>query len=161
MQIIKSKDDQVEIKTKNATVYIGDKVMINDIELEGTGEYEIGSISVEGVDDNVYILETEEISIGLVNFKVKVSKEVIEKLSNTSVLVARVNGEVAQAVEQVGQIEPNITFYLGEADSEAKIKSTGASCEAIEQLKFTKSDISEEGKSYFIEMKNGKTQTID
>lgn len=155
MQIKKTKKNELEIKTKKGQIIINEKVVINEVELEGSGEYEIAGISVEGVDDNIYLLNIEDIPSGLVDFKGKISKENIEKLSNVNLLIAKVNGDIEMALDQVNQIEPNIVIYTGLKEVLQKIKSGGVSLSETEDIKISKSDISDEQKAYFIES-NGK-----
>jgi len=157
MTIQKNKLGQIEIKTKKALILIGEKVKINDVDLEGAGEYEIGEVAVEGIDDDTYILQAEDISIGLVNFHRKISKEIVEKLSNTSVLIAKINGHIDEMIEQVGQIEPNIIVYIGGKDEREKLEKAGAGAELVESLKISKPDITENEKTYFIESADGET----
>lgn len=156
MQIKKTKQNELEIKTKKAQIIIDGKVIINDVELEGPGEYEIGGISVEGVDDNIYLLNIEDIPSGLVDFKEKISKENIEKLSNVDFLIAKVNGDTETALDQVNQIEPSVVVYTGEKEVLQKIKSGGVSLSETEDIKISKSDITDEQKAYFVES-NGKS----
>jgi len=152
MQISKTKNNLLEIKTKSATTLIDHKILINDVSLEGAGEYEIGEVTVEGVDDNIYVCLADEISFAIVNFKEKISKEAIEKLSSVLLLIARVDGNVATAAEQVGQIEPNITIYLGSSESRTKLKAAGITLKETESLKLGKKDLEEAGESYFVEV---------
>ncbi len=155
MQVKKNQKNQLEIKTKKGTITIGDQVYINDVDLEGPGEYEIAGISVEGVDDSIYLLNIDDIPSGLVDFKTKISKEKIEKLSDVDFLIAKVNGETEAVIDQVNQIEPKTVVYTGSEGALQKIKSSGVSLNETEELKLTKSDIAEEQKAYFIES-NGK-----
>jgi len=155
VQVKKNQKNQLEIKTKKGTITIGDQVYINDVDLEGPGEYEIAGISVEGVDDSIYLLNIEDIPSGLVDFKTKISKEKIEKLSDVDFLIAKVNGETEAVIDQVNQIEPKTVVYTGSEGALQKIKSSGVSLNETEELKLTKSDIAEEQKAYFIES-NGK-----
>jgi len=152
MQISKNKDKFLEIKTKSAVILIDHKILINDVSLEGAGEYEIGEVAVEGVDDNIYICLVDEISFAIVNFKEKISKEAIEKLSSVLLLIARVDGNVASATEQVGQIEPNVTIYTGNAESKGRLKSSSITFEETESIKLAKKDLEETGVSYFVEV---------
>jgi predicted nucleic-acid-binding protein len=156
MQIIKAKTGAVEVKTKKATILIDGVTSINDVELEGTGEYEIGEVSVEGVDDNTYIFQAEDMSVGFVNFTCKITKEVVEKLSNTDVMIIKLNGEIAEAVEQVGQAEPSAAVYLGVVEAEKKLAASGVTFEKVDSIKITKADLEGEQKAYFVEIQDAK-----
>jgi hypothetical protein len=152
MQISKTKDNLLEVKTKSAVILINHKITINDISLEGAGEYEIGEVAVEGVDDNIYICQADEISFAMVNFKEKISKEAIEKLSSVLLLIARVDGNVEAAAEQVGQIEPNLTIFTGNKESEEKLKAAGITFTDKDSLKIGKKDLEESVDANFIEV---------
>ncbi len=152
MQISKAKNGLIEIKTKAATIQIDHKIVINDVSLEGAGEYEIGEIAVEGIDDNIYICQAEEINFGMVNFIEKISKESIEKLSSVTLLFARVDQNVDAAIEQVSQIEPNLCVYLGDEASFEKLKASSVDIDKVENLKLNKKDLDEAEGSYFLEI---------
>ena len=149
MQISTTKDNHLEIKTKKAVISINDEIRINDVVLEGPGEYEIAEVSVEGVSDDIYLCQAEEIYFGLVDFKEKLSKEAIEKISNVSVLIARLNGEIEQSLEQIGQAEPNITIYLGSVGTDDKISKAGVTLDRQDSVKISKTDVDGEQKAYF------------
>ncbi len=160
MQIQTNSAGELEIKTKKATITFNHETKVNDVDLEGAGEYEIGSVSIEGVDDDIYIFQAEEIIFGSVDFKGKISKENLEKLSNTEILIVRLDGNVTEAVDQANQIEPNITIFAGSADVKSKLTTNGTVFENKEILKVSKSDIADQ-KAYFIEVKNGKEAPQD
>lgn len=153
MQFTKNKQNEVELKTKNATVIFDHRVQVNDLILEGAGEYEIGGISIEGINDNIYIFKIEEILLGAVNFKEKISKEDIEKLSNSEVLFVRLDGDVAAAVDQASQIEPKITIYSGSTEAKTKLIASGVEVLDNPNLKITRSELEEE-RAYFFNLAN-------
>lgn len=153
MQFTKNKKNEIELKTKNAVVVFDHRVQVNDIELEGAGEYEISGISIEGMNDNIYLFKLEEILLGAVNFKEKISKEDVEKLSNSEVLFVRLDGDVASAVEQASQIEPKITIYFGSGEAGSKLKASGVDASEVENLKITRSELEEE-RAYFFSLAN-------
>lgn len=156
MHITKNKDNELEITTKKALIKLGDKVFINDVELEGEGEYEVSRVAIEGVDDSIYLITAEDVQMGLVDFKGKISKEKSEKLSDVSVLVAKLNGEIGDTIDQVNQIEPSVVVFFGTEEMKAGIRSGGFSVEEVEEVKISKADIEEGQSSYFINS-NGKT----
>ena len=155
MQIQTNKSGELEIKTKKAIITFNHQTKVNNVELEGAGEYEIGGVSIEGVDDDIYIFQAEEIIFGSVNFKRKISKENLEKLSNTEVLIVRFDGNVQEAVDQANQIEPNITVYVGSKEVELKLSTSSTNFEKKEMVKVTKADIADQ-KAFFIEVTNAK-----
>ncbi len=159
MQIQKNKSGNLEIKSKKATVVFDGKITVNDVELEGAGEYEVGEIAIEGIDDDIYIFEIEDIVLGSVNFKTKITKENIERLASCDVLLVRLDGKVNEAVEQAGQIEPDIMVYAGSSKAESELKSSGVSYSKLDSIKLTKADIGQE-KSYFLELADGNDQNL-
>lgn len=156
MQIQKDKSGELSIISKKATIFIDGQIRVNEVELDGAGEYEIGGISVLGIDDDTYIFQLEELSLGYANFKKKITKEDVEKLSSIEVLIVRLDGDVSTAVEQAGQIEPVIVIYSGSNEAEGKLKEAGVSFENLTTLKVARSDVeSAEPKAYFVETSNG------
>lgn len=156
MQIQKDKSGDLEIKTKSAVIIFDHEFKVNDLVLEGAGEYEAGSVSIQGIDDNTYIFQAEEVSLGFVSFKGKIAKEDVEKLSNAEVLIVRLDGDIREAVEQVGQIEPNIVIYAGGKSAKEQLKKNGVSVKEEEQIKITKSEAEAEEAAYFLEISNGE-----
>lgn len=156
MIISTNKSGLVELKTKKASVLFNGQISINNVDLEGAGEYEIGEISVQGIEDYLYILNSEDLTIGVIDYKCKISKEQTEALSDADVLIVRINGEVKEAVEQVNQIEPKVAIYLGDEKSKIKLQETGIDFDSTDQIKLTKSDLELEGKSYFMQLNSGE-----
>lgn len=157
MQIQKTKSNELEIKTKRASIVFDGYVKVNDVELEGAGEYEVGGVAIQGMDDNTYIFQVEDLTIGFINFKGKISKEDVEKLSSADVLVVRLDGDVRSAVEQVGQIEPNVSVYLGSSESRDLLKSNGVSFKEEDLIKLTKAEAGTEELAYFVEILNAES----
>lgn len=154
MIIQKNKSSELEIKTKAALITFDNKTMVNDLELEGAGEYEAGGVSIQGIDDNTYIFQLEDLTLGFVSFKGKIAKEDIERLSNAEVLVVRLDGNIREAVEQVGQIEPKIVIYAGASGSKEDLKKNGVLFKEKEQIRITKAEAEEE--AYFVEIANAE-----
>ena len=155
----KNKQGNLEIKSKKATIVFDGVIKVNDVELEGAGEYEIGEVAIEGVSDSIYIFQIEDIVLGSVNFKSKIAKENNEKLSNADALLIRLDGKPSEAVETTGQIGAAISIYVGAQSAEQALKAAGATFEKVESLKLTKGDTEEE-RSYFIQIMNGNTETV-
>ena len=155
MQIQKNQSGEIEIKTKAAVIVFDHKNKVNELELEGAGEYEVGGVSITGIDDDTYIFQIEEVTLGFISFKSKIAKEDIEKLSNAEVLVVRLDGSIRDAVEQVGQIEPKIVVYAGGAHARDELKKNGVSFKEEEQLKISKTEVETEEAAYFVEISNG------
>ncbi len=156
MIISVNKSGFAELKTKKASILFNGKVSINDITLEGAGEYEIGEVSVQGIEDYLYIMNSEDLTIGVLDYKCKISKEQTEALSDADILIVRINGEVKEAVEQVNQIGPKTAIYLGDEGSKVKLQETGIDFDSIDQIKLTKNDLELEGKSYFMQLNSGE-----
>ncbi|MDH4358742.1 MAG: hypothetical protein OEV37_02235 [Candidatus Berkelbacteria bacterium] len=159
MQIQKNKDGNLEIKSKKATVVFDGKVVVNDVELEGAGEYEVGEIAIEGIDDDIYIFQIEDVVLGSVNFKSKITKENVERLANCDAVLVRLDGKVHEAVEQAGQIQPDTIIYAGTSRSATELKSSGVSFTKSDSIKLSKADIGQE-KSYFLELADGNGQNL-
>lgn len=153
MQFSKNKKNEIELKTKNTTIVFDHKVLVNDIELEGAGEYEIGGVSIDGIDDNIYVFKLEDIVLGAIDFKQKISKEDLEKLSSCEALFVRLDGNVSDAIEQANQIEPKICIYFGSDVAKEKLKSGGIDLSDMETVKITRSDLEEE-RAYFFKSEN-------
>ena len=155
MQIQVNKAGELELKTKSAAIVFNEAVRVNGIELEGAGEYEIGGISVEGIDEGIYLFQLEDIVVGSANFKGKISKEDLERLSSAEVLVVRLDGSISEAVEQANQTDPQIIIYAGSPSARESVKASGVALEGDSSLKIVKSDLQNK-RAYFIEVSNGK-----
>lgn len=149
MQIQKSKNSLV-IKDKSSTITFGGTTSINDVELEGAGEYEIGGTIVTGFQENSYLFDIEEISMGSVDFRKSPNEKTIERVSNVEVFVALLNGELNKANDVVSQSEPKVAIFAGSSQAAELLSKTSIKFEKIDSLKISKADLGgEEPKNYF------------
>ncbi|TSC92807.1 MAG: Zn-dependent hydrolase of the beta-lactamase fold-like protein [Candidatus Berkelbacteria bacterium Licking1014_7] len=157
MNISWMSEDRFRIKDKKATVVTGEKIKINDIYLEGPGEFEVANVECYGVAKNLYALELEDLKIAFIGkVKKEPSEKELEKLGEIDILIIWVGGQngfgIDKAKKIMSELEPKIIIPwdgqgLGKFCAENK-------CEpAIDLLKIRKSDLAEETKIIVLKAK--------
>ena len=153
----------------NKSVIMGDPFI-----LEGPGEIEIGGIYIEGLltfhdkkrgqergENTIYLLESEDITICHLGDlgEPKLKEEILEKVSNTDVLLVPVGGNYTinseEAISFINQIEPKIIIPMHYALPNLKIKldpidkfikSISKKPEVMDKLVIRKNNLPEETK---------------
>ncbi|PIT97140.1 hypothetical protein COT77_03040 [Candidatus Berkelbacteria bacterium CG10_big_fil_rev_8_21_14_0_10_41_12] len=150
---IRLEKDALNVKDKSALIKFSQKTEVNDILLEGEGEYEIGGVIVTGIDKNSYIFDIDDISLGYMDFNEKVDPEMVEKLSNVEALIVCLDGELDKVLDAISQIEPRVAIFVGDQKAEEKLSHSSTKFEKTESLKLAKSDLTdEETKNYFFQV---------
>lgn len=150
MVIIAKADDRFEIKTKTSTIVAGETVSINDVELAGPGEYEIGDCKVLGIPPSVYLIEIEELKIAYLDrLASMLSERQIEQLSEPDILFvptgAKGTLDSKSAERLVALIDPKIVIpMLGDVALAAK--QLGGKSEELNQLKITRQTLPQDGR---------------
>lgn len=146
MQIIKNSSGFVELKTKNATITLGSGVQINEVALNGPGEYDVAGVAVvgySGEEHPFYSIEIEEMTVCFFpNKPQKLSDNSKESLGNVDIAVVPVNGgsTVADTMALINSLEPNIVIPIGENTSIDEFsKQAGSAVENLDSLKIQKS----------------------
>lgn len=153
----------------NKSVIMGDPFI-----LEGPGEIEIGGIYIEGLltfhdkkrgqergENTIYLLESEGITICHLGDlgEPKLKEEILEKVSNTDILLVPVGGNYTinseEAISFINQIEPKIIIPMHYALPNLKIKldpldkfikSISKKPEVMDKLVIRKNNLPEETK---------------
>lgn len=160
MQLVKSKNEII-IKTKKTEIFINGDTKINEIELDGCGEYEIGGVAVIGINDDSYIFQLEDMSLGVIDFKEKFCKEDVDKFSSVDVLLVKLDGNIKEDVQKAGQMEPSILIFSGSEKAKEGVKSSGLTFEESENIKLSKADVGADQKVYFVtvDYESGQVQS--
>ena len=144
MQITKL-PNQYQIKTKAAQISLDDKIQINDVVLDGPGEYEVADVQAQGEKVGTFIFQSEDIKIGYLNHINKpLTDEELEKVDDVDVLLVPVgegNLSFSEATKIVNQIEPKIVIPIFCSDPEAFVKQAGWPSQIVEVLKISSSTL--------------------
>ncbi|EKD56551.1 MAG: Zn-dependent hydrolase of the beta-lactamase fold-like protein [uncultured bacterium] len=148
MQITYHGDGIFKFKTKFATIITGDDIKINDYSLPGAGEYEVSEIQTE-VIDNITVFHNDGLNVVYLDKRKKtLSDKDIERVNEADILFIPVGGghvyDVKQAIEAIGQIEPKIIIPMYYSDISEFKKTIGGIQEELDELKITKSQISDD-----------------
>ena len=148
MQITYHDGGIFKLKTKLTSIITGDDVKIGDYSLPGPGEYEVSEVQAE-VIDNITVFHTEGLNLVYLDKRKKtLSDKEVERVNGTDVLFIPVGGgevfDAKQAVEAIGQIEPKIIIPMHYKDLSEFKKAIGGIQEELEDLKITKSLISDD-----------------
>jgi len=134
-----------EIKCKEGTIVTGEKIKINNFELPGPGEYEVGGISAEHVD-GIFIFSAEDMNFVYLSRKKILNNTELEKVEGTDILFLPVGKiiDIKNALELANQIGPKIVvpMYYDSIDELKKIE--GITPEILDQLKISKNILPQE-----------------
>lgn len=160
MIITYSGEGKFEIKTRQAKILTGDKIKINDFEIPGSGEYEIGEIQTE-VIDGITIFRSEGISLSYLDKRKKaIEEKELERMSDIDILFIPVGGgevfDAKEASAAIAEIEPKIVVPMHYKDIAQFTKVEGATGEPQDSLKISKDSLPEDERQVIV-LKN-KTQ---
>jgi L-ascorbate metabolism protein UlaG (beta-lactamase superfamily) len=146
MQIKILNKENLEIKTKEATVVGGKIVKINNIELLGPGEYEIGGIEVFGLFDNIYIFHVEGMAVGyFAGLNRELTEKEIQSLSIVEIAILPVGGgevlDSKKALDLAKLIDPKIIIPIQATDYKEFCEQAGNCQEPIDVFKITRQQL--------------------
>lgn len=108
MNISHQGKDCFRIKTKDALIITGPEPQINQVKLEGRGEYEVAEVVAEGLFDGVYIFEAEGLRIVyLDNLNRALTEKEVDQLGQVDILIIPANSVFSA---NVSALEPKITL---------------------------------------------------
>jgi len=147
-------DGIFEIKTTKGKITTGDEISINEFKLPGAGEYEIGEIQAE-VIDNITIFHADGISLGYLDKRKKpLEEKEIERISDIDVLFVPVGGgdvfDAKEASRAIAAIEPKIVIPMHYKDLEEFRKIEGAAGEGVENIKISRDKLSSEERQIIV-----------
>ena len=132
------------IKTKNKVVKIGKKILLGDLEINTSGEYESGGVQIETVDGIIEVF-SEKMTIAWIKKAKILSDTELEKLSGVDILLIGVGDkeftETKTAIEVINQIDPKLVIPMYSDDLESFKKAEGVNSEPVDQFKFTINDL--------------------
>ena len=142
------------IKTKTLTAKIGQKIQLGELEITGPGEYEVGGVQIETIDDIIEVY-AEGICIGHIQKGRVLSDSDLEKLNGIDILLIGVGGgefsETKTALQVIAQIEPTIVIPMYSQNPPASgaglaefAKEEGVATEGREELKISKAELPSE-----------------
>ena len=153
MQIKYLGDGKVEIKTKDATILLGQHVIINDFVLPGPGEYEKSGIFVEGISDRnntIYLIKAEEINVCyLGTISCDLAEDKTKEIGDIDILFVplgqKESQEIKKATDLVSKIDPKIVIPILFDDQRLTDfkKSEGITDDVLDVLKIKKSELPE------------------
>ncbi len=145
--------ENFSIKTKGKTVRIGEKISLGDFKIDTPGEYEIGGIQVETIDNIIEII-SEKMTIAWMKKAKVLSDNQLERLNGIDVLLIGIGGgeftETKIAMDVINQIDPRLVIPMYSNNLESFTKEEGISTEGQDQFKFDESDLPSEERKVVI-----------
>jgi L-ascorbate metabolism protein UlaG (beta-lactamase superfamily) len=158
MQIKYMGQEKFEIRTKETKIDLGYRILINNFELPGPGEYEKGGVFVEGIADNgniIYVLKVEEMNVCYLG---KITRDLKEdeakEIGNVDILFLPLgeDGSVTtkKALDLVTKIDPKIVIPMLYSDLSEFMKSEGITDGELDLFKIKKAELPEEERKVVI-----------
>ncbi len=117
MDISLADSKSFKIKTKTASVVVGETIMVNEFVIDAAGEYEVSGVSVVGVpvDRSVfYVVETEGMRVAVVGkSEEKLSAENLSELGSIDIALVPTDMDAKIAVEIARQLDPWVIIPSG------------------------------------------------
>lgn len=141
------------IKSKDATIELGPEVKVANHTLPGAGEYEISNVVIEGLDDGIFLLRTEDIFIlYLDRINRALSDKELDEVNVADVLIVPVGGNQTDvpdltvlspemAVKVINQVDPRIVIPSYYSSLEPFRAAEGKPLEMMKEYKVTKSSL--------------------
>lgn len=141
------------IKSKDATIELGPEVKVANHTLPGAGEYEISNVVIEGFEDGIFLLRTEDIFIlYLDRLNRTLSDKELDDVSVADILIIPVGGNSTDvddltvlspevSVKVINQVDPRIVIPSYFSSIEPFRAAEGKPLEMMKEFKVTKSTL--------------------
>jgi len=150
------------IKSKDATILLGETIKVGERQLPGPGEYEISGVEVEGLDDGIFLIRTEDVFLlylSRIN-RVPTTQE-LEAANVADILFIPVGGTNTdvegvtvltpdQSVKVINEIDPRIVVPMYFASIEPFRAAEGKPLEMLKELKVTKASLPTEDRQVVV-----------
>lgn len=136
-----------EIKSGENLIKTGQTTAVNDVSLDGPGEYEIARIMVLGFNPQIFLFKTEALNlVHLGKLDRPLTDAELEHLNNVDILIVSLERGSKKALELINQIEPKIVIPAPFSDSilESFCKEEGGCEPAMNVLRVSKGSLPEE-----------------
>lgn len=150
MTITHQGQGQFTIKSKQATISLGPEVRVGEKTLPGPGEYDISGVEIEGLEDSIFLIRTEDVFLlYLDRLNRSLTDKELDAVNKADILFIPVGGTETdqqdltvlapeQAVKVINQIDPRIVIPMYFSSIEPFRKAEGRPLEMLKELKVTK-----------------------
>ncbi len=154
MIIKKQSDKHWIIKTQKTKIVFNETSLIDDFEIPGDGEYEVGGVQAE-VFNGIYTFYVEGMQIVFIKHdKKQFSQTEVKKLGDINILFLPVAGkdtmDTKSALKLISDIEPEIVIPIYYDDLSSFTKEEGINAKEVGELKINKEDLSSENRQVYI-----------
>lgn len=144
---------QFTVRSKQATIELGQTIKIGDKVLPGRGEYEVSNVEAEGLADNIFLIRTEEVYLLYLDRINRVlTDEELEAVNMADILFVPVGGNQTDvddltvlgpelAVKVINQVDPRIVIPMYFSSVEPFRAAEGKPLEMLNELKVTKTSL--------------------
>lgn len=141
--------DKLNIKSKNSTITLDKKIVIDDFSINGPGEYDVDGIQIEaqplkaGLASFVYV--EDMVITHITSLEQELTK--IKGVSDTNILIVdlKSNDTVDKLKPIIKSLEPSYIYLLGAGKTAEFIAQLGIITEKCKSLKVTLSALPESG----------------
>ena len=158
MQIQYKGKEKFEIKLKEATIFLGYNVKIDDFDLPGPGEYEKKGISVFAIPDQnntINVVHAEDMTLcHLGRLTHELTEDEAKQIGNIDILFLPLGDDstlaLKAALKVLSNVDPRVVVPMLYTDIEEFKKSEGTVAGEFDVLKIRKADLPEEQRSIYI-----------
>lgn len=160
--LISCTSDTCEIKTKSSALTLrigepsvsGSLIKINEIELPGPGEYEVGEVFAE-ISPRLAHFHFEDMVVVIYHQVLgEVTSEDLALLERVDVLLLIPSSAVKEDIQKLlklsTKVEPRVVVLTSIGDTDMVSQIEGQSPEVIKSLKLVAKDLPEEGQRFYV-----------
>lgn len=113
----------LQFKTKNTVMTVGSHVEIGSVKIDGPGEFDVASISVQGLkgdSQTIYAIQVEDINVCLFPLRPQtLTSNQVEQIGTVDVAVVPVlkDKPVSETMTLINSLEPKLVIVLGDGET--------------------------------------------
>lgn len=129
----------LQFKTKNAVMTVGAELEIGSVKIDGPGEFDVASISVQGLrgdGQTIYAIQVEDVNVCVFPLRPQVlTSDQVEQIGTVDVAVVPVlkDKPVSETMTLINSLEPKLVIVLGDGEI-ATLKGLVQSEESVLKL---------------------------
>lgn len=151
MIIRKNEKQEIELKTKDVTLVCNSAIRVGDINIDSSGEYEVGGIFITGIytekEETVFLINAEGLTICYLGpIKHSVEGDALEMINGVDILFLPAGAEgsldTKSALKLLQKIDPKVVVPIYLTDTNEFLKEEGiANPRREKNLKITSKDL--------------------
>lgn len=151
---ISCQKEGILVKGQGGEILFDHPPTINQLELSGAGEYEIGGVFAQGYSESLFLFKLEDLKLVYFRFNVEdLNKNYLERLSEIDILILDGRSDkldVSKIVSEINRLEPKLVVPFHFPNIQELVKAGGVTKLETEKLKVKKGELTEEERKLLV-----------